>query len=149
MKNGMTVAEIMSRVVPRIVAGSSIRQAAEMLAASQASDLVVVDENGQFLGVLSEGDLIRAALPRFDEIMTESDSLLQGHVLFAEKSRELAERPVECFMISQPITLAPEKNVLNAAGLMALRQIRRFPVLEGRRLVGTVSRADVCRGVLS
>jgi predicted transcriptional regulator len=45
--------------------------------------------------------------------------------------------------------LAPEDEVHKAAATMAAKQIRRLPVIENDKLVGTVSRADVCRAVVS
>ena len=60
----MQISEIMNRDVTTIKTGSTMHEAARLISLTQASDLMVVDETGAFVGVLSEGDLIRCAMPR-------------------------------------------------------------------------------------
>ena len=43
------------------------------------------------------------------------------------------------------VTVEPEQNLEEALELMARRQLRRLPVVEGGRLVGIVAQADVAR----
>ena len=50
---------------------ANLHQAAEIVAMSGVSDLMVLDAAGRFVGMLSEGDILRAALPDFDEIVEE------------------------------------------------------------------------------
>ena len=50
-------------------------QAAETVALAGSSDLMVIGESGAFVGVLSEGDILRAALPDIDEILEAGGSL--------------------------------------------------------------------------
>lgn len=52
-------------------------------------------------------------------------------------------------MITDPLTVSPKDHVALAAVIMIERQIRRLPVVdENRRLVGTVSRSDLCSAAL-
>ena len=51
-------------------------------------------------------------------------------------------------MITDPITMKPTDEAASAASVMAEKQIRRLPVVDERKLVGTVSRADICRAVI-
>jgi CBS domain-containing protein len=69
--------------------------------------------------------------------------------LSREKGAARSDQTIEGYRIKDPIVLAPEDEVHKAAATMAAKQIRRLPVIENDKLVGTVSRADVCRAVVS
>ena len=127
---------------------SSLRDAAEILAASEASDLMVATHDGMLVGVLSEGDLIRAVLPDVDEILGAGGSLHDALRAFVEKGASLAGRQITPYLITEPIVLRPEDHIAEAATILIDRMIRRLPVVESGRLVGTISRSDVCRAVL-
>ncbi len=144
----MRIAEVMNVNAARIMQNGTVRQAAELLSSTQASDLMVVDEEGNFRGVLSEGDLIRAALPRYDEIVREGGSIHDALESFVDNGRLMANNPIEPFVIKELITVSPKEMLLKAAGTMISKQIRRLPVVSDGKLVGTVSRADICRSVL-
>jgi CBS domain-containing protein len=143
----MNVREVMNINVTRILIGTTLRQAAEISALSSAADLVVVDDAGTFKGVLSEGDLMRAALPSLSDAMASGEILSGAYDLLEEKARALADHAIDGYVIRDPITLSPNDPLQKAAALMASKQIRRLPVVEGGKLVGTVSRADICRAV--
>jgi CBS domain-containing protein len=144
----MKIGDIMNVNATRIRVGASVRQAVDIVVASQASDLMVVDEENNFMGVLSEGDLIRAALPKYEEILRDGGSLTEALDTFMDNGRSLAGRPIAPMVIKDPLTVGPDEAVLKAAGTMISRQIRRLPVVSRGKLVGTVSRGDICRGVL-
>ena len=44
--------------------------------------------------------------------------------------------------------MKPTDEAAQAATVMVEKQIRRLPVVEDGKLVGTVSRADICRAVI-
>lgn len=145
----MKVADIMNANASRVQLNATVRHAAEKLSASQASDLMVLDSDFKFVGVLSEGDLIRVTLPNFEELLTEGGSLAAGLELFIEKGQALADAPIEPYVIRAPVTVTPDTPVLRAASIMITKQIRRLPVVQDGQLVGTISRADICLGVLA
>jgi CBS domain-containing protein len=144
----MKIREIMNTSAATVDVGATVKQAVVVLADSQASDLMVVAADGRFVGVLSEGDLIRAALPRYDEILQGGGNLTEAFEVFADKGSALAEKPVEPLIIKDALSVGPQDDVLKAASAMVRKQIRRLPVVDGGKLVGTISRADVCRAVL-
>jgi CBS domain-containing protein len=144
----MKIRDVMNREPTRVRLTDSLKHAAQVLASSQASDVMVVDGQDNFVGVLSEGDLIRVAMPSYEEILREGGDLTDAFEVFVDKGRDLAGTTVERLVIKQPLSVTPNEELLKAAGTMVRKQIRRLPVVEGNRLVGTISRADVCRAVL-
>jgi CBS domain-containing protein len=144
----MKVGDIMNVNTARIHVGATLREAAALLASSQASDLMVVDEHSRFLGVLSEGDLIRGALPKFEELLLQGASISAGLELFIEKGKAMAGQGIAEMLIKSPVTVEPGTPVIRAATLMVTKQIRRLPVVEEGNLVGSVSRADICKALM-
>jgi CBS domain-containing protein len=144
----LRVKGVMTSHPARIRTDSNLYHAAEIVALSGASDLMVVDEDGGFAGVLSEGDILRAALPDFDEIEEEGGTLLDAYQLFLRKGQELSEKPIAPLIIRDPIVLHPDDHVAKAAVILINKQIRRLPVVKNGHLVGTVSRANICQSVV-
>lgn len=145
----MHVRQVMEQKVARIGVSTTFQEAAELLVLTQASDLIVVDADGSFVGVVSEGDLLRALIPDYDEVAAGGGSMLDAFRLFIEGGRDLATQPISRLIIRHPITVTPEDDLLGVAAIMIDKMIRRLPVVEGRRFVGTIARADIAWAVLS
>ena len=142
------IKDVMRVRTARIRQDSDIRHAAEIVALSGVSDLMVVDDEDKFIGVLSEGDILRTALPDIDEILDEGGTLEDAFQIFLDKGKQLAELPITPLIIREPIVLDPENHVAQAATILVDQQIRLLPVVQDGKLVGTISRADVCRAVV-
>lgn len=144
----MLVSELMNIYPVSISADSDLRRAAEIMTLAGASDLMVVDSERSFLGVLSEGDLLRAILPDYDEVIEAGGTLADAFSFFVEKGRDLADRPIAPLVIHDPIVVSPDDQAAQVATIMIQKQVHRLPVVRDGRLVGTVSRSDVCRAVI-
>ena len=146
---GMLVREVMVIHPICIYVDADMRQAARIVSRAEVSDLMVIDRQKKFVGVISEGDLLRAILPDFDEVLAAGGSLSAAFRFFVEKGRDLASRSIAQLIIRDPITVKPDDDVAQIATIMVQKQIRRLPVVENDRLLGTISRADICRAVIS
>jgi CBS domain-containing protein len=144
----LTVRAIMDAQVARIGSGDSLAVAARAVAATGIGDLMVIDDDGLFVGVLSEGDILRNCLPDLEEILQAGGTLHDGYELFMRKSHELSDRSIGPLVIRDPIVMHPDDHVAKAAVILIDRQIRRLPVVESGKLLGTVSRANICQAVV-
>ena len=138
----------MTNRVARIRAEATMLQAAEAISLSGASDLMVIDRTGAFTGVLTEGDVLRAALPDIDEILAAGGSVDAAFDRFVEKGRDLAALPIMPLVIRDPLAVDPDDHVARAAVVFVERNIRLLPVVRDGRLLGVISRADVCNAVV-
>lgn len=144
----MLVRDLMTIYPVAINIHSDLRRAAEIISLADVSDLMVVDDDRHFVGVLSEGDLIRAILPSFDEVLEAGGTLDDAFRFFVRKGHDLASHPIEPLVIENPIVVSPDDDVAQVATILIQKQIRRLPVVKENLLVGTVSRSDICRAVI-
>lgn len=96
----------------------------EDLARYNVGAMVVVDESGALVGIVSERDVVRR---------------------LNERGAELLTAPVSAIMTSPVVTCEPNEGVDNLAEIMTERRIRHMPVVEGGRLIGIVSIGDVVK----
>lgn len=144
----MLVSEVMTAFPAYIRLGTTIRRAAEVVSVSEVGHLMVLDHDGRFVGSLSEENLVRAMLPRFDEVTAAGGTLADAFQVFLDRGRTLADRVIDPLVVRDPATVRPTDELARAAIVMLDRGIRRLPVVDEGTLVGTLSRADLCRAVI-
>jgi CBS domain-containing protein len=132
----------------RIRLDSSIQYAGEIVALSRVSDLMVIDDDNKFRGVLSEGDILRKAMPDIDEILEEGGSLDDAFDIFLSKGRHLSDMAIAPLVIDDPIVVDPDDHVAKVASVLLDKKIRLLPVVKDGELVGTISRAEVIRAIV-
>lgn len=143
----MKVSEVMSGKVVSVGADESVKDAAAIMCQHGLTSLLV-SEGEKPIGIVTEGDVIRAMLPRYAEIC-DDDRYLHDYE-FAEKRVDLLGGvPIRHIMTSGVITVADDTPVLKAAALLQLHKIKWLPVMRGEQVVGIVTRRDICRGLLA
>lgn len=110
--------------VHTLPADATLEQAAKELHARRVGALVIVDDGGTLLGVLSERDIVREVAAR-------------GAACLADRVGAAMSRDV--------ITAHPDETIDDGLGRMTDRRIRHLPVLSEARLVGIVSIGDLVK----
>lgn len=91
-----------------------------------------MDAGGLLVGVVTEADVLRAAIPE-SELRGSTEGALPA--------------TVAGLMRRFPITVAPDCDLAIAVDLMTCTAIKSLPVVLGGRVVGMVSRSDLIRGL--
>jgi tRNA nucleotidyltransferase (CCA-adding enzyme) len=115
---GLTAEQIMTRTVMIAHADELVEDVAKRLAFHNISGMPVEDWDGKVIGVISEIDVIG----KFHDTIREA-------------------------MSADLLTVARDAPLEQVAALMTERRIKRVPVLEGDKLVGIVTRADIVRAL--
>ena len=138
----------MARDVVSVPPDASVREIASLMLERRISGVPVVDAEGQVLGVVSEGDLIRRPEIETDRadrgwlsIFVSDEERARDFVKsHGRRAREVMTRPAVC--------VAPQTPLDEAVRIMERHHIKRLPVIEQGRLVGLMTRADLVRALL-
>ena len=141
----MKVAQVMTRQVAAVRPETPRRDVAALMVSKGISGVPVVGDDGAVLGVVSEADFV---------IKERGPDAVHHRLLarvFGESRQTRAElakieaQTAGAAMTSPAITVEATDTLRWAAEQMAARKINRLPVVEGTRLVGIITRADVVR----
>jgi CBS domain-containing protein len=124
---------------------TTVKDAAALMAEHRVSGVPVVDRDGRLVGVVSESDIVQRIEPRDPAggVLGLLDRLARA----TGADRRLLARTVGELMTPTVTTAGPDVTVRELVHLMNTYQINRIPIVDGDRLLGLVSRADILRAM--
>lgn len=138
----MRAHQIMSRQVVTIDPEASITDAVRTMLVHHISGLPVVDRAGTLVGIVSESDFIRRAELGTEQKRGRLLAFLLGPDRAALDYARQHGRRVGEIMTPNPTTIDPDTPLVEIAGVMETRHLKRLPVVRAGRLVGIVTRSD-------
>ena len=121
-----TVRDVMSSDCQCIGENDTLSDAAKRLADLGVGAMPICGEDDMLKGMLTDRDIVVKAIA-------------QGKDPSSTKASELAE--------GKPVVVGADESVEDALHKMTENKIRRLPVIDGHRLVGIVSQADLARSL--
>jgi len=145
----MKAEDVMVSTVITVGVNASIGEVAAILLNNHISAAPVVDEKGELVGIVSEGDLMRR--PEIGTTKRHSWwlELISNKWGSATEYIKSHSRKVADVMTRDLITAKPDTPLGDIAGLLERNQIKRVPIVEGGKLVGIVSRANILQALSS
>ncbi len=140
----------MTRNVHTVSTRSTLLGAVRIMRRHRVSGLPVLDGSSQLVGILSEKDIIRdlnrAAGVSTDrgilELLLAARRMDHPNILDICENRLLRARVTEA-MTREVVTVLPTDSAAEAIRRLRGHGIKRLPVVEGRRVVGIVTRNDL------
>jgi acetoin utilization protein AcuB len=109
--------------------GTSLVEAYNIMFDHEIRRLPVVSDN-ELVGIVTLSDILQATPGRLDDLDTET-------------RLELAARTVNEIMTYDPITVAPEDTIQEAAERMLEYEISGLPVVQDGHVVGMITESDI------
>jgi CBS domain-containing protein len=128
MKTVRQLLQVKGQQVHSIGPDAKVIEALRVMAEKQVGALLVSDDAGRILGMISERDYARKV------------------ILHGKSSSEI---PVRDIMTADVVTVEPRHTVDECMALMTDKRIRHLPVLEGGRLAGILSIGDLVKEVIA
>ena len=142
----MQAKDVMTTPVISVTEQTRVHDVVRLLLEHRISALPVIDAQQRVVGMVSEGDLLRAPdQVRGKQVWWLSALMLGGTLdyerIHASTAGDVMNRPV--------VAVAEDAPLHEIARLLERRHIKRVPVLRDGRLVGIVSRANLLHGLAS
>ena len=123
----MKLSEVLStkgNKVYRLKTDNSIAEAATKLTEKKIGALLVEDNDGKIVGILSERDIVGGMGPH---------------------GADLHDVPISELMTTNLIKCTSQDTVLQAMAMMTDRRVRHLPVFDGDDLIGVISLGDLVK----
>jgi CBS domain-containing protein len=146
----LTVADIMTSKVVSIKGSTTVRELAEIFESTRFGTLPIVDENGNVTGLVTASDLVEQDRPlHIPTVISLFDWVIplggEG-TLQRELNKITAQTATELATVDF-VSVVPSDTVSNVAEIMSSKKLHALPVVEGKKLVGMVSRIDIIRAM--
>lgn len=139
------VKDIMIRDITAVSENTTLKEVAKILSRIRVSGIPVVNDKHEVIGFISEADIIHSVTPskgRGVELFLHN---------FAELTRKMSmvgEKKVKDYMSKKVELVSEDEDIYTLADLMLRKNYKILPVVREKRLVGVVSRAEVCRALM-
>src|SRR4051812_18398521 len=147
-----TVREYMDPEPVTVTPDATVEDVARILGEHELHGVPVVGDDGGVVGIVTENDLVIGDeegdlhIPHYIELFGGL-GFLEPLRRFGRGRKTGGAAPASQMMTADPETVAPDADVHDAARVIVESGHNRIPVVEGGRLVGVISRADVVRAL--
>jgi CBS-domain-containing membrane protein len=136
------VGDVMMTSVPSVKADASLAEVVDLLVSTAQRRVVVVDDEHQVVGIITDGDLLERASD--SERVGILESLTQRVPAGRHAGFQLRQRTAREVMTPRPVCVHPDTPLLAALNLLLEHHIKRLPVVdEASQLVGLLGRGGV------
>src|SRR5690606_33578308 len=133
----MKVSAVMTTGLVTATEGCTVETVIGKMVMRHCGAIPVVREEDDLIGIITIRDVVLPLYPDYGDYVHDAvrsrdfEEMEQGY-------ERLLEMTAGELMTPDPMTVAPSDPVLKAASYMGLKNLRRIPVTDGRRLVGMI-----------
>lgn len=117
--------DLMSKVLKFVMPNESIETISQIMKDCDLGIVPVLDEEHNLLGVVTDRDIVIRNIAK------------------KATGNNKKEMTAEDIMTRNVVTASPDDNIYDISKIMALKKIRRIPIVTNNKLVGIVSIADI------
>jgi len=143
----LMVKDIMRRDVAKVRLDDTLKDVANEMFRNRLSALAVVDDQNCLVGVISDRDLIKAALPDYKTLISNLNYSLDVEP-FEELLKQEDKIKVSQLYREDFETTTPETRIVEVAAMMIFKDFSRVFVTINDNLVGILLRKDIVNMII-
>ncbi|MBN1354284.1 MAG: CBS domain-containing protein [Candidatus Omnitrophica bacterium] len=120
------VRDIMKKEIIAAKASDSVQQISKFLTEKKISNIPIINETGELVGIVSEQDIIRA--------------------MESEKFMTMTARDI---MTTDIVVVKESDSLEHVAKIFTERPFRRLPVVKDNKVIGIVTRENIIKNFMS
>jgi CBS domain-containing protein len=126
----MFVKELMSRELYALEATATVHEAHQLMLEKKVRHIPIIDKQEQFVGLLSQRDVLAASVSSLAEIDMQERQELESHI------------PLSEIMTTDVVIAQEDTSLLDATQFMLSQKQGSLPVFKDKQLVGILTEAD-------
>lgn len=146
MKEERTASDIMEKVFITASPDTSVFDLVHMFVKNKISAIPIVDEEEKLIGIVTDADLlykkIKPHVPHHVNLLGAS-IYYNGISQYDKGFKKLMACTAREMMTKNVIIAAPTADVEQIAGVMVAEHLKVIPIVDGRRVVGLVTRNNI------
>jgi CBS domain-containing protein len=143
----LMVKDVMRHDVATVTPDDTLKEVANKMFRNRLSALAVVDRDNKLVGVISDRDLIKAALPDYQALISNLNYSLDVEPFEELLKQEDKIKVSQLFRTDYEVT-TPETRIVEVAAMMIFKDIRRVFVTSEDNLVGILLRKDIVNMII-
>ena len=143
----MNVSEFMTKDVISCTEDNTVEEAAKIMTEKGFSVMPVVNGSGELVGILTESDFVGkdAKIPH---ALASIKVMFGQNFYFSDVEdiyKDSKKKKLSEVMSSDVKTVRADQTLSDVVSLMSHSHLKRIPVLDGKKLVGMITRKDLLR----
>ncbi|MCC6963789.1 MAG: CBS domain-containing protein [candidate division Zixibacteria bacterium] len=143
----LLVRDIMVEKVHCVKPDVTLKEVANLFYKHRIGSMPVVDEQQRVIGIVSNRDLIHAALPDYKSLI-QNLSMAPNQMPFDDLLKATEKKTVGQIMTKEVATTTEDTPVVELAALMIFKNLRMVPVVRDDKLVGVVVISDIVSKII-
>jgi len=143
----MRAKDIMRSEVQSVSETTTLRDLSRAFRRYGVTTIPVVNERDDLVGVVTEADLLRTMLPSYGELHDNLQYMMDFEYL-EDRAQSVEEQPVRNVMVRGAVSVDENAPLMRVISLFLLKSTSHIPVVRGSKIVGVVTRTDICELML-
>lgn len=146
--HNITAEDLMTNVPKPVKETNTLEDIAKIIIMEKVSGIPVVDKNNNFLGEITERELISFGMPKYTTILNDLNFMTVGEPFENYLINEKTTTIEELYRREGVVTVDREASLMEVSYLFMNRGVTRIYVVESGKYLGIILRSDIIRKIL-